>query len=441
MKSNLLLIAAALLAVSGVGCSKGVEFNENFARFESGRAIPALTADNLNLIESGEFTYEKAENEILVSFSRPPISTVADTDPNRLEVTPVAVPVCNPGEMDVIKGANDCRSNIPLLINTKDDSGEKTIFKIDNIGVLARDEIVARMHREILIASSVGGSVEILGCLDSDRDGSCTDEAILDLNKKANELAPKLKHALANQGQIVPGNCDMYQKGVLFYQSLMTLDTQRPESVSAAQATSVKISGVLNNLQSRAEVMPQADGSYRVKVEMKLAEFNPNICPKVNVRTNGCFAKGTLIEMAHGKTEKIENLRAGDAVRLADGRASSIYHVVAGPETEKMIEFTTYSGKKLMVTSKHPMQTQNGIKPANEVSAMDLLKIAEGSYSLITKIEQKASKDPVYNFELAGSADADHLVVANGIVSGELYLQNRLSLESKSKIPFFLSQR
>lgn len=443
MKSKMLLAMTALLAVSGVGCSKGVEFNENFANFESStkRFLSSFSSDNLNLIESGDYTYDKAENEVLVSFKRLPTSNVDDTDPNRLEVTTVVQPVCNPGEMDVIKGANDCRSNIPLLINMKDSSGEKTLFKIDNVGGIARNEIFARLNRQALVASSVGGDVEVLGCLDSDHDGSCTDEAVLDLNKKANELAPKLQQALQNQGQITPGNCDMYQKGILFYQAHMALDKQRPESISAAEATSIRISGILNNLPSKAEVIPMSNGNYQVKVEMKVAEFNPNVCVKVSKRTNGCFAKGTQVQMSHGKSEKIENLRAGDSVRLADGRTSSIYKVVAGPETENMIEFTTYSGKKLMVTSKHPMATQNGIKAANQVSEKDLLKLADGSFTLLTKIEQKKTQHQVYNFELAGAADEDHLVVANGIVSGELYLQNKISNEQSKSIPFYLSQR
>ena len=69
----------------------------------------------------------------------------------------------------------------------------------------------------------------------------------------------------------------------------------------------------------------------------------------------------------------------------------------------------------------------DGLKPASALKKGDRLPVAAGGFTEITKLTPQKYEGLVYNFALPGDATKDHLVVANGLVTGDLFLQEQLA--------------
>jgi|GEM_PF-4357533 len=145
----------------------------------------------------------------------------------------------------------------------------------------------------------------------------------------------------------------------------------------------------------------------------------------------GCFSDETMITMGDGKTQKkITELTAQDQVwNPMSKKAQSIVRMTQGPEAIPMIEIKI-ENKILRVTGHHPFPAKEGLIPAFALKEGDLVQSAHGSWVPVQSIQVLAApaKAPmVWNLELKGSADPrDHYVLANGVVTGDLYLQTRL---------------
>jgi hypothetical protein len=165
--------------------------------------------------------------------------------------------------------------------------------------------------------------------------------------------------------------------------------------------------------------------------------------------------------MADGSEMTINLLAKGDLVMdPLTGNGVAVRQVIAGPETIPVVEFAL-EGKTLRVTQEHPMVirfAQSKLHPAaltapgtehdraltvpgelrkaRDVAVGDELLLTGGKYARVTGIRREliAATDKVFNFELeAEGAAAKHLVIANGVVTGDLILQKRLATEDSSK--------
>lgn len=100
-----------------------------------------------------------------------------------------------------------------------------------------------------------------------------------------------------------------------------------------------------------------------------------------------------------------------------------------GPEKVPMFDIQI-EGRTVRVTGTHPFPTSEGPKAAFELQEGDRVRTAAGKPGVIQKIATvpMGGKDPVvWNLELEGSQDlGDHYVLANGVVTGDLYIQMRL---------------
>lgn len=350
-------------------------------------------------------------------------------------VKPEVVPKCHHGEMDLVNAAMACKSDAPLIITVKDAIAETQVFKFDLTSGQNLSSLLSWFT--VPIPRNVAGDrLDIFVCLDGNKNGQCIDEPIVDINGATGAVLQAFVG-----GQALPAIfCAQMKAGAVLFHSRH--DLKDIAGVTSATpvvgATAGLVQESLRNL-GEAPANPVNQGEA-VTFPVKLVRYDATVCPPPNVRTDGCFVKGTQIALSKDISVPIERLNAGQSVMLADGRFAKITRIIAGPEHKPVVAFETAAGQKVTVTSEHPLLTQTGMKLAKDISIGDQLKSASGQFVTIKAIRTKAYKGKVYNFELAGSArEADHSVIANGLVSGELYLQNLMSGKGRSDNPNILS--
>ncbi|RYZ52647.1 MAG: hypothetical protein EOP07_19260 [Proteobacteria bacterium] len=152
----------------------------------------------------------------------------------------------------------------------------------------------------------------------------------------------------------------------------------------------------------------------------------------------GCFAEDTSILFADGSSKAAQDVRQGDWLWNPKNKsAQQVKRVIAGPEKFPLIQVKS-AGRTVSVTRDHPFLTPEGLKTATELRVGDQI-LGESSTDVVEAINELASDNPapvVWNFELEGSeADDDHYVSANGIMTGDLYLQIKLKKSKPDEDP------
>ena len=151
--------------------------------------------------------------------------------------------------------------------------------------------------------------------------------------------------------------------------------------------------------------------------------------------TQGCFVAGTRVLLADGTEAAVEDLLPGDPVlRRPGGGEACVVMGTAGPEERPVYHVTTDSGHKVGVTPFHPMVVLRpggwDVIPARDLRVgMERQGMTEGQlfWNRVQGVTQRVIAEQVYNVEIEGTeADRDHLIVANGVVTGALLLQRRL---------------
>ncbi len=145
----------------------------------------------------------------------------------------------------------------------------------------------------------------------------------------------------------------------------------------------------------------------------------------------GCFAFDTKIRMADGSDRSIQLLKDGDLIfNPLTHQKMPIKRIISGPEALTLLRIQTSKGE-VRVTRQHPMLTKQGLIAASLLKVGDEITDGLESFTLITAIEQEAEPPrlTVWNFEINTSSQEqrDHAVLANGIVTGDLYLQEKLA--------------
>ena len=166
---------------------------------------------------------------------------------------------------------------------------------------------------------------------------------------------------------------------------------------------------------------PGMDSGYDVTV----------ICACVRGGMHGCFAEGTMITLADHSLKRVEEIKKGDLVlNPVTGKPARVKLVVDAPEPYPLIKLG-YAGKSVRVTQTHPMLTVSGLKKAKDLSLEDEVQGEDGSFHKLATIEQLPVEagQYVFNFELEADSDreAEHMLTADGIVTGDMVLQLKLS--------------
>lgn len=132
----------------------------------------------------------------------------------------------------------------------------------------------------------------------------------------------------------------------------------------------------------------------------------------------GCLGKDTMVEMADYSRRKISDIRPGDYVRTLQG-IGHVVDIFRGYE-EEIIYLETSSGRNILLTGDHPVQTDKGIKRAEDVFADDRIMTETGQYEEVTALYMKKYQDTVYNLWIGG----ERTFYANGLLVGDFEEQN-----------------
>jgi hypothetical protein len=171
---------------------------------------------------------------------------------------------------------------------------------------------------------------------------------------------------------------------------------------------------------------------------------------------------GTEVTLADGTSEKIENLRRGAVVEIPEGEDAVVLDVIAGPEKDPVYVITTDKGVTVKATKTHAFMTKNDlILTSSELKPGMLLQDIDSGMQRVVSIKQENYRGLVYNvilsapqvFEQAdktrtysfkgtklqweevlrrtspflGLSEKQHFYSANGLLSGDVLIQNGIS--------------
>ncbi len=140
----------------------------------------------------------------------------------------------------------------------------------------------------------------------------------------------------------------------------------------------------------------------------------------------------TLITMANGSKKPIKDIKLNDRVKNPlNGSSSIVIRVTKGPEAKKgLIEVGFKNLSKVVVTTKHPFMTKKGLKQADELTVEDEIITKSGDYRKIDHLvhRQVNPDQQVVNIAVTGQTfeAADHMLEADGVIAGDLFLQEKL---------------
>lgn len=150
---------------------------------------------------------------------------------------------------------------------------------------------------------------------------------------------------------------------------------------------------------------------------------------------DGCFDETTLIRMADGSDRLITGLKMGEFVyNPVTKMPARITKLTIGPELKPLINVSV-GGRVVKVTDTHPFMTRRGWIQARNLRTSDQVLSGSKVYLPVTALELGASGRTVANLALEGPASSAelHYVLANGVVTGDLVIQNMLELTASSK--------
>ena len=98
-----------------------------------------------------------------------------------------------------------------------------------------------------------------------------------------------------------------------------------------------------------------------------------------------------------------------------------------GPELKPLVHIAV-NGKVVKVTDTHPFMTRRGWVQARALTTADEVRSGRNQYLKVTSVTLGAIGRTVANLALEGAADQHdlHYVLADGVVTGDLVIQNMI---------------
>ena len=198
------------------------------------------------------------------------------------------------------------------------------------------------------------------------------------------------------------------------------------------------------------------DERYSSKINCNIYASSPPDCSVFKLwKTRdavGCFARDTLIRLADGSDRRIDELRRGQLlINPLTGGVLQIKDIVAGPEKKRLYKVALANGKSVEVTELHPFLTDRGLKSAAALKTGDIILGSGASAKVMAEkvVPEKVMKVTaiagsegrlVLNLRLVAESDVDgvvqverdHVILANGIATGDLNLQEVLQRKLKA---------
>ena len=151
------------------------------------------------------------------------------------------------------------------------------------------------------------------------------------------------------------------------------------------------------------------------------------------MRRQGCFTSDTRIRMADGREKLVSEVSENDLIWNPLYQSPvKVIKVVKGPEKKALYQLRV-AKNRLVVTEDHPFLTQRGWVRADELDTKDLI-MGEGLGKQILSVKKLSYKKPVdvFNFELDTDIAEGHMVIANGIPTGDLTTQVAIKQNRKN---------
>lgn len=127
----------------------------------------------------------------------------------------------------------------------------------------------------------------------------------------------------------------------------------------------------------------------------------------------GCLAKGTRIRMSDGSEKNIEEICPGDKLR---GKSSSVCVTnIISKMADSLVVIKTENGNELHLTHRHPVKTERGVVPAEELTAADLIHMENSTTEALDWLLTENVPQNVYDLQL----ETPQCIFANGIVTGD----------------------
>lgn len=175
--------------------------------------------------------------------------------------------------------------------------------------------------------------------------------------------------------------------------------------------------------------------NYAVFVSIKDTDRSTCSVADVVARDEGgCFTANTPILMADGSEKLITQLQTGDYVLNPHYRMGiRVRKVVKGPEPKPLFE-VVLGEQRIHVTEDHPFLTEHGWTQARTLRKGDKL-FGEGKGKTVKEVRKLPYQKPVdvWNFELESEDPMAHIVIANGIPTGDLVTQQELKKKASFK--------
>lgn len=221
--------------------------------------------------------------------------------------------------------------------------------------------------------------------------------------------------------------------------------TNKPVGQRCATAIDQTVCDFLNNTALSNALITQGGYSFLQSVSFcaivqdlgqgfKILDF----CPK------GCFAADTQIASSvaadgvAGYVSAKSVAPKSTVLGMTDDASfnnpvlapQSVKRIVLGPEDAELFVFALSNGHTLRVTQHHPMVLDSGeIIQASQVGPKMAFVGLDGQSVAVTSITREKPTADVFNFETAGDTQLSHVIVAEGVLVGDLKIQNELSDE------------
>lgn len=221
----------------------------------------------------------------------------------------------------------------------------------------------------------------------------------------------------------------------------------KPPNIRCATAVSPTVCSFLNDKALNEMLVTQDGYDYLVGIGFcamvnnygegdKIYDFCPMGCFAADAQILSLTAdnKASYARAASVKTQSKLMSMADDA-SLSDVilGPQAVKRTVQGPEDAPLFVFALDNGSTLRVTEHHPMVLDSGkIIEASQVDSRMSFVGLDGRSVTISSIAREKATEDVFNFETAGASQLNHIIVAEGVLVGDLKLQNELANEQGS---------
>ncbi len=356
--------------------------------------------------------------------------------------------MCQAGEIDILRAVLSCQTDQNLIVTMKDELGEQLLENFGSVSSNGGDveALLDKLKAMQLDGAMAGTVLGVFVCIDHNANNSCEDEEVTDLNEFNDIFLYSVKEMIGNESRrerAIENICAEDKLGVLV-NGLVVYHQEFVDKTADIQSSCVDdrtdvAKEMAKHIKNITEENEAVDFEQGTQFALTLVESDKVTCAEVGARLHGCFIAGTEINIGRDLKLPIEEIRAGDNVLLSSGKKSQVVKVISGPESKPVVKLELVTGESLTVTQTHPMLTELGVIQAKDLSIGSRLLTAKGQWATLASISTEKYDGHVFNIELAGSHESDHLIYGNGVVTGDLYLQQRLQDKPTPGIHFTLN--